>query len=520
MSERPASHRARSDPTTLVLIGTTVLAAVIRYGFAIRAGFSSANDIDGATYFAGAVQLVHGRLPYRSFAFVQPPGVLVLATPFALASRLFGTAGSFTAVRLLMPLVGVTNVALVGRRVRHRGALAVLVASGGMAVYLPSVLATRTLLLEPWLDLFCLLALTVAFDRDGALASPRSLAFAGVFFGLAGSVKLWAVFPFLVVLGWCLLMKSPRRSALLSGGTVLGFSVVVLPFALASPGRFFHDVISSQLHRFEERVPFASRMGDVLGINALGEPRPAATLTIVIAFVVVAALLGATIKASIDLRQQRSPLALCVFVTTVVVFVVLMIPGEFPYHYPDFLAPFGAVTAGLAAAVTANRWAPQPRARRIALAGITLLVVVAAVVDIPLLNYGPGPNFAADVDRYVPANACVVTDYTAFTIAADRYTSNDANCPVIVDPYGWDLTLDNGRTPRPYQRPTRALVSAWESAFQRTNWILLSATAHARVPFVASVRLYIDHNFTRVYGGVIFIWERTSVTPPPGHRRL
>jgi hypothetical protein len=504
----------------VVLIGTTALAAVIRYGFAIRAGFSAANDIDGATYFAGAVQLVYGRLPYRSFAFVQPPGVLVLAAPFALASRLFGTAASFTAVRLVMPLVGVTNVALVGRRVRHRGALAVLVASGGMAVYLPAILATRTLLLEPWLDLFCLLALTVAFDRAGELVSARSLGLAGVFFGLAGSVKLWAVFPFLVVLGCCLVAKSPRRAGWLCGGAVTGLGVVVLPFALASPGRFFHDVIWSQLHRFEERVPFATRMGNVLGINALGHPRPAAIVTIVVVFVAVAALLGAATKASIEGRRRPTALAVCALVTMVVVFVVLMIPGEFPYHYPDFLAPFAAVTAGLAAGVVAERWAPERRRRRIALAGITLVVVVAALLDAPLLDYGPGPNFAADVDTYVPANACVVTDYTAFTIAADRYITTDLNCPVIVDPFGWDLTLDNGHTPDPHETPTAALVAAWESAFKRTNWILLSDTAHARIPFVRSLRRYIDRHFTRLRGGVIYIWERTSVTPPPGHRRL
>ncbi|MGA2210262.1 MAG: glycosyltransferase 87 family protein [Acidimicrobiales bacterium] len=493
---------------------------MIRYGFAIRAGFSAANDIDGATYFAGAVQLVYGRLPYRSFAFVQPPGILVLAAPFALASRLFGTAGSFTAVRLVMPLVGVTNVALVGRRVRHRGPIAVLVASGSVAVYLPAVLATRTLLLEPWLDLFCLLALTLAFDRTGALASPRSVGLAGVLFGLAGSVKLWAVFPFLVVLGCCLVAKSPRRAGWLSGGAVGGFGVVVGPFALASSGRFFHDVVWSQLHRFGERVPFTTRMGDVLGINALGQPRPAAIVTIVVVALVAAALLAAAAKATIDLHRRPSALAMAAVAATIVVFVVLMIPGEFPYHYPDFLAPFGGVTAGLAAAAVAERWAPEPRRRRVALAGIAVVLVGASVLDIPLLNYGPGPDFAAAVDLYVPANACVVTDYTAFTISADRYITTDPNCPVIVDPFGWDLTLDNGRTPGPRERPTAALVNAWKSAFKRTNWIVLSDTAHARVPFVRSLRRFIDRNFTRVRGGVIFIWERTSVTPPPGHRRL
>jgi len=502
------------DGTTIILVAVTLLAAVARYGYAIHSGFSSANDIDGPTYFAGAVQLVHGRLPYRDFAFVQPPAVVLLASPFALASRLVGTRDAFTAVRVFMPMVDVASVWVVGRRVRHRGPIAVLVGAGGLAVYMPAVLSTRTLLLEPWLDLFCLLALTFAFDRRGSLASGRRIWIAGVFMGLAVAVKLWAVFPLVVLGAWCLWYPGrARRFATFVIGVLAGFGVPSFVFVVASPRRFFHDVVVSQLNRLNERIPFSWRMGDVLGITKVGQPHAISTRTIVVAFVVLAVFLLATVRALAVMHRRPTALAVCALVSTAVAFAILMIPGEFPYHYPDFLSPFAAVTFGLAAGTLAEAFARKAVAKAVLATLVAAAVVAVLVNDVPLLDPLRATSYGAILDQLIPPGACVVTDYTAVTIAANRYISSDRSCPVIVDPYGLDLTLDNGHTPIDPGEPTQAVISAWRSAFEQTDWIVLTTSARARIPLVPSVKSYLQTNFTQVGNRGVLVYERSSMLP-------
>lgn len=508
MTEVPEPARRR-DGTTLLLVVLTVAAAVIRYGFAIHAGFSSANDIDGPTYFAGAVQLAYGRIPYRDFAFVQPPAVLLLASPFAFAAHFVGTRDAFTALRVAMPLVGVANVWLAGRRVRHRGPIAVLVAAGGLAVYMPAIISTRTLLLEPWLDLFCLLALTFAFDAEGSLATPRRMAIAGVFMGLAVAVKLWAVFPLVVLLAWCLWSSGRgKRVRELTIGTVVGFGVVSFPFALLSPRRFVHDVVISQLGRFGRRIPFPWRMGEVLGFTPVGNPRAISTLTIVLAFAISAVLLLATARALVALQRRPSSLALFSGVCTAVVFAVLMVPGEFPYHYPDFLSPFAVVTIGLAAGTLAERYASRTVVRGILAGVVTAAIAGVLVNDIPLLAPLRATPYGTIVDQLIPKGACVVTDYMPATISSNRYISTDPSCPVIVDPFGLDLTLDNGNTPVSPGPPTAAVVNFWRNAFEHTDWIVLTPSAYARIPLVPSMKDYLRENFTQVGKRGVTVYER------------
>jgi hypothetical protein len=510
VTEDPDRSR-RPGGSMIVLIAITVAAAIVRYWFAIHAGLSSANDIDGPTYFSGAVQLAHGRLPYRNFAFVQPPAVLLLALPFGVASRVVGTRDAFTAIRVLMPLVGVANVWLAGRRVRHRGLIAVLAGAGGLAVYVPAILSTRTLLLEPWLDLFCLLALTFAFDGTGALATRRRIGIAGIFMGLAVAVKLWAVFPLVVLLACC--ARSPgraRRTSALAIGTLIGFGVPALPFALLSPSHFVHDVVLSQLARFGRRIPFSWRMGEVLGVTPIGKPHAISMITIVAAFALAAVLLLATARAVVVLGRRPSPLAVCSVLSTVVVFAILMLPGEFPYHYPDFLSPFAAVTLGLTAGTLAERFAVREMFNAILAALVVGATVAVLVNDIPLLEPLRATSYGVIVQQLVPPGACVVTDYTAVTIAGNRFVSTDPSCPVIVDPFGLDLTLDDGNTPVGPGPPTAAVVSFWRNAFERTNWIVLSPTAYARIPLVPSLKAYFHANFSRVGTAGVTVYERTS----------
>ena len=123
-------------------------------------------EYDDGVWFGTAVRLAHGVLPYRSFVDDQPPGVPVLMLPFALWSRSVGTRTAFAWARLAVPLVETVGVLALGWAVRHRGALTTAIACGVMAVYPLCLIDQRTVMLEPFCAMFCLLGLAAAFQGN------------------------------------------------------------------------------------------------------------------------------------------------------------------------------------------------------------------------------------------------------------------------------------------------------------------------------------------------------------------
>ena len=153
------------------IIGTGAIALALRLWILFSTGLMSVTQYDDGPYFGSAVRLVHGVLPYRDYAFVQPPGIAELMSPAALESYLSGTAWALVIGRFLSVLAGTAAVVLIGFLVRHRGALAVLLAAGILAIYPISAVSARTVLLEPWLVLFCLAGAVAVFDWDRITAT-------------------------------------------------------------------------------------------------------------------------------------------------------------------------------------------------------------------------------------------------------------------------------------------------------------------------------------------------------------
>ena len=66
---------------------------------------------------------------------------------------------------------------------------------GLMAVFPAEIAATHTLLLEPLLDLFCLLGAVLVFEGDRIRDGGRRLLLGGLALGFAGTIKGWALIP-------------------------------------------------------------------------------------------------------------------------------------------------------------------------------------------------------------------------------------------------------------------------------------------------------------------------------------
>src|SRR6202012_1016212 len=95
-------HRRRSmSPGGLAILSATVLALALRLFLVSRAGFLTSGTVeyDDGVYLGAAMRLLHGALPYKDYAFVQPPGIVVVALPGALVGTLTSQATGLAAAR-------------------------------------------------------------------------------------------------------------------------------------------------------------------------------------------------------------------------------------------------------------------------------------------------------------------------------------------------------------------------------------------------------------------------------------
>ena len=162
------------------MLAATGLALAIRLYLLSRTRYlAGITEYDDGVYLGGAIDLLSGAVPYRDFAFVQPPGILLLMTPAALIAKVAAASsrdgGRPAGDRLR---ASAACVALAGSLVRHRGPLAALTACGLLAVYPDDIMAAHTLLLEPWMNLLVLAGGCLAFT-GGRLAPPARLLWAG-----------------------------------------------------------------------------------------------------------------------------------------------------------------------------------------------------------------------------------------------------------------------------------------------------------------------------------------------------
>jgi alpha-1,2-mannosyltransferase len=511
------SRPAWLTPVNLVIIITTLVALGLRvYYQYTRPGFLlGVTEYDDGPYFGSAVRLVHGSLPYKDFILVQPPGITLLMSPVGLLTYWTGTAWGLAVGRILTVLAGTAGVALAGLLVRHRGPLAALLTCGIMAVYSDGVAAAHTVLVEPWLVLFCLAGAVAVFDGDRITASTRRLAWGGVLLGFAGAVEAWAIVPVLVIAALCL--PQIKRAGILIGGVAAGFVIPVLPFAIAGPSQFYRSLITAQVgyRAHAVRVGVLLRLRNMIGFPyALGWSKSLLLLAVLALVVFVVVTQAAAIVVT---RQPQPPLDWFATISAVLIVGMFLWPPQFHYHFAEFLSPFVALTVALpvsrllggaqpdgGVAVTWPRTSGPKAARQAGLA-ITAVTALALVVvaafqfrfesAIPRV-IGPIP---ATIDRLVPPGACVLTDQVSVTLAANRFVSTDPSCPKMVDSLGSTLALSDGLKPQTGAANVPAVNAAWNQAFSHAQYVILTATNTRRIAWSPQLEAYFASHFTQLY---------------------
>jgi hypothetical protein len=533
------------DPVTVVIAASTALALGLRIYELSRPGFLlGLTEYDDGSYFGSAVHLVGGILPYRDFIFVQPPGIILLMAPAALVAKVTGTAAGMAIGRVLTMLASAAGVVLVGLLVRHRGALAALIACGVLAVFPAAIAAAHTVLVEPWLVLFCLLGAVAVFDRDRLTASGRRLAWGGAAFGFAGAIEGWALVPVLVVLA--ITLPWVRRTLTFAAGVAAAFLVAVLPFAVLAPGRFYQSLIVAQVgHRASVlRVSVWARLKEMAGLSHANLPGRADLLithlhlrmhsTIVFTVVILVLLTVGGLAAEIAVtRRPPPPLDGFALATSALIVILFMLPTQFHYHFAAFLAPF----LGLAIALPAARlltpgWESReegtgrparPAGGTLAwsVAGLAAAILVVFTIfqvraqgQVKAIIAPTGPGSIAAFARPIPPGSCVATDEVSFLILANRFVTNVPGCSPMVDGTGTDLALSRGGTPGTGAGRNPAVAAAWRQEFAHARYAWLSANSHRRIAWSPALRAYFNSHFVPVMsdarGDVLYRRQRSG----------
>lgn len=508
-------------PVGVVVVIATALGLGLRAYQLTRPGLLFGTpQYDDAVDFGSAVALVNGFLPYRDFAFVQPPGITLLLAPVAVLAKATGSDTGFAVARILTACVGAAGVTLTGLLVRRRGVLCATLVCAIVALHPDSIFAASTVFLEPWLVLFCLGGALAAFDGDRVSTSRARLAWGGVMFGLAGAVKVWAIFPAAVVLALCWRPKQSRRVAAYLSGVIAGFCVPTASFVAFAPRSFFDSVIVAQLSRVDVgRIPVPARLSSLFGLSglSLGTDEVIAATAAMVAFVVVC-------SGCASLLTARAPPALESFAlaTSALLLGAFIWPDDYYTHYAGFFVPFLALSIVLPAmrlasawgmTSTAKTWRSAPRtALPAAVVGCVILGIVVHDVRDEAGLRAPGPAVA--IERRIPTGACVLTDDPALTIAADRYLSNLPACSPMVDPVGTDYALANGRNASAGAGRVTAVRAAWLAAFRHAQYVWLDCGppraarcgfTNRRVPWTPSIFAYFSEHFALAQAPALYV---------------
>ena len=475
---------------------------------------------DDAVYLGSAVRLIGGSIPYRDFVLVQPPGISLLLAPVAALSRLTGTDVGLAVARVLTACAGAASVVLCGLLVRWAGLVVVILTCGIVAIHPDATQAAQSVFLEPWLVLFTLLGAVAAFDHGSLTTSRARLRWAGVAFGVACAIKIWAAVPALVMISLLAVMHGRHATGRFLAGLAAALAVTIGPFFVIAPRAFVEDVVVAQLVRVDRsRTDLAHRLNSLLGLTDLS----LSSHTIV---VVSIALLTAIAAVSVMLWWPRAhrPLALEWFALICVAATLAMFlwPADYYTHYAAFFVPFFALTGSLCAGRLTAGVGSLLRTRRPA-SWLTSALGALLVVGL-ILGVVEGASVARRHEaglhglraplaqaRKIPSHACVLTDDPAYTIATDHFVSSAPGCSMMIDPIGTDLALSHGENALTGAGAEPAVVSAWLTAFRHARYVWLQCGptpakicdhfTNRRIPWTPTILAYFRSHFRLLVPG-------------------
>ena len=415
-----------------VLLLLAVVAVLVRllpvlYG----GGLSGKFGHDDSIYFSAAIAFVEGRVPYRDFNLLHPPGIIYLLSPFAAIGGLTGDATAIGLARVAFMALGALNTILVALVARRLGLVTAVSAAALYAVwFVPVAWERTTYLIAPQSTLTLLALLLLA--RSPRELTTRRVALAGVCIGIAGMFQLWTAVTAVVIFGWLIatLWRVPARlvrlgAAYVAGGVVAAVALA-LPILIASGPRMIESTVLAQLERAGSAgAPRMMRLRMIEGIP-LSETvqRLTPDALVIAALLIVASLVALAAWKRSEMRLWAVLLAAQM--------VFLMVTPVFFRHYAAWLAPAAALSIGATVAVIIDwldaRWR-RPAAGVLAVGLVALLLVSLRPDSTALPVTVDSPDL-----RGVQ---CISADDAILLVKNGGLRRNlQRNCPVLLNPTG------------------------------------------------------------------------------------
>jgi hypothetical protein len=502
---------------------------------------------DDGVYAGAAIRFVHGVFPYRTFVFVAPPGILYLLSPAALIGSATSSESALVLMRCLTAFVTVANVVLVGLLMRRAGRAAAAAAAFILALWPLTVTVHAPIELEPYVVLFVLLGAIVLFGR-GENPSRERLLVAGALLGFACAVKAFGILPAVaVILVW--LPRWRRCWPWLLAGVLAGIVVPSLPFLIAAPHAFFHEVVVVQISRSYggASVTLGQRLLAITGLaglpstsagglealgNGFSSGLPPVEAVAIGAFVALALVIALMFGYGWKRRSRFEWWTLvCGLVTIGGMSAVPVAWDHYAYFEIAMLAPLtGVCASGVWRALKGPahgegrharspqrsdaRWVRWPRRGSPGLV-IGALVAVAAIVFVVQQDGSFSSSYLAEaadasaLDSYTPPGSCVLSDYPSYLIAANRFTAS-GRCPPVVDPFGLYLVADHGLQPHlPGPYPV-SFSSDWLGWLKQARYLVLSVPFSDYIPWNKALIGWFDQHYHLV-GAIHHMYARPFV---------
>jgi alpha-1,2-mannosyltransferase len=442
--------RTRAPGAAYVFVVVFVVALANRLLPVLRgAGLSGVLGYDDGVYYAGAVGLVHGRLPYRDFLFLHPPGVLLALAPVAATGRWLGETSGWEGSRLVWMLMGcVTSLILVGALL-PMGRLAAAVAGCVYSVFPGAVLVERTTLLEGLTNV-CLAAALALLIREFASTPPdvgaargRTLlapAAAGAILGFATAVKIWGVVPLTVVCVFAVIAIEARRGLAVALSAAIAITVVCLPFFLAGPAEMWRMVVLDQIGR-DQGADLMLRAAQIVTMGRI----TGGSVSFVVVIVALAGLAGCCVVA-----WRAKPFRVVVPLLASMIGLLMASPIFFPHYLGALAVPTAMLAGAVTGVLTA---APERLPWRL---GVAIVGCIALAIDaVALFRIQSGESVPVELAGAVqPAPGCMTSDDSNNLLALGVVGRNVIRgCDLVVDLGGYSHEIaSDDHVPRPQHR--------------------------------------------------------------------
>jgi len=426
----------KSGPVQRVLLRLVLFATAFSVRlFPLLAGGGTypVDNYDPSVYYAAAVGLFEGRVPYRDFLLLHPPGLLLFLQPFVALGSVVGDPTANLVARIAFMVLGGLSTVLVYRILLPRGPAAAALAAGLYAVYFPAVYAERTTRLEGLASFLVLAGLAMLGPLAAKGVGRLAVAGAGLLFGLAATVKIWGV-VLLVALGLWLLLHEGLRSALAAtAGAVLAAVLVIGPFLVLAPEDFWRMVVLDQVGRPELTIGPVQRLNDIFGLYQFGGREAEAAGQLAVPAAVTLAL-GAVLLVALGAAVGDRAGRLYAFCLVAALATLLAGPSWFA-HYPTLAIGPMALVLGVA---VGRLNAVAGRVGRFVMAVLVAGLVAAGAVA--QLGQPEGRPFPVETVTRALADrpGCVTTDNPVALILTDTLRRDlRRGCPLVVDLSGY-----------------------------------------------------------------------------------